>query len=108
MHLIIANQGLVYDFLIKGRTLYDGSGSPGIAGDLAISVWAHLPNKSGRICRIDGRIGEPAHKIIDFTFRSIPKLKARSARASRPKSSVTAAFPSHLCSLAKRIFSRTI
>jgi N-acyl-D-amino-acid deacylase len=47
----------VYDVLIRNGTLYDGSGSPGIAGDLAI--------QSGRIHRIDSRIGDPARKIID-------------------------------------------
>ncbi len=47
----------MYDVLIKNGTLYDGSGALGISGDLAI--------ESGRICRIDGRITEPARKIID-------------------------------------------
>lgn len=47
----------MYDLLIKGGTLYDGAGSPGIAGDLAI--------QSGRIRRTDDRIEGPAHKIID-------------------------------------------
>jgi N-acyl-D-aspartate/D-glutamate deacylase len=47
----------VYDILIKGGVLYDGSGSPGIAGDLAI--------QDGRIGRIAGQIKEPAHKTVD-------------------------------------------
>jgi len=46
-----------YDILIRGGTLYDGTGSPGVPGDLAIA--------GGRIAAIGARIAEPADKTID-------------------------------------------
>jgi N-acyl-D-amino-acid deacylase len=47
----------VHDILIRGGTLYDGSGTPGVASDLAI--------KDGRIAAIGARLGEGARKVID-------------------------------------------
>jgi N-acyl-D-amino-acid deacylase len=46
----------VYDILIRGGILLDGTGEPGIAGDLAI--------EGGRIADI-GRIAGPARRVID-------------------------------------------
>lgn len=46
-----------YDLLIRGGTLYDGSGSPGVAADLAI--------EGGRIARIAARIDAPARRTLD-------------------------------------------
>jgi N-acyl-D-amino-acid deacylase len=50
------NIGWMYDILIRGGTLFDGAGNPGIAGDLAI--------EAGRIAAI-GRLSGAARKIID-------------------------------------------
>ena len=46
-----------YDILINGGTLFDGSGSPGVAGDLAI--------EDGRIAGIGKNISGAAKKTID-------------------------------------------
>jgi len=46
----------VYDILIRGGTLLDGTGDPGVAADLAI--------EDGRIAGI-GRIDGPARSVID-------------------------------------------
>ena len=46
----------MYDILIRGGILLDGTGEPGIAGDLAI--------EGGRIADI-GRIAGPARRVID-------------------------------------------
>ena len=97
----------MYDILIRGGTLFDGAGHPGGAGDLAI--------ESGRIAVIGGTVMGAAHKTIDAEglavtkefidvepvpisrYQSIRKPKARSAKASPPKSSAIAAFRSHRC-----------
>lgn len=47
----------MHDILIKGGTLYDGSGAPGAVGDIAIA--------GGRIAAIGARVNEPARKTID-------------------------------------------
>lgn len=47
----------MHDILIRGGTLYDGSGTPGVASDLAI--------KGGRIAAIGARLDGPARKVID-------------------------------------------
>jgi N-acyl-D-aspartate/D-glutamate deacylase len=44
------------DLLIRNAMLYDGLGSPGVAGDLAV--------RDGRIAAI-GKIGDPAKEVID-------------------------------------------
>ena len=53
---------MTYDLLLQGGTLYDGSGAPGVRGDLAI--------KDGRIAAV-GQISEQAtgdaKRIIDVT-----------------------------------------
>ncbi len=46
----------MHDIIVRGGTLFDGSGSPGIAGDVAIA--------GGRIAAI-GRVAGAAAKIID-------------------------------------------
>ena len=48
----------MHDFLIRGGTVYDGAGSPGVAGDIAIA--------GGRITAI-GRVDGPAQCVIDAT-----------------------------------------
>ena len=48
----------MHDFLIRGGTVYDGAGSPGVAGDIAIA--------GGRITAI-GRVDGPAQCEIDAT-----------------------------------------
>src|SRR5215472_12037847 len=47
----------MYDVLIKSGMLFDGAGTPGVVGDLAI--------KGGRIAAIEPEIGGAAHKVID-------------------------------------------
>ena len=47
----------MHDILIKGGLLFDGSGSAGVAADVAI--------KDGRIAAIGSPIEEPASKTID-------------------------------------------
>jgi N-acyl-D-amino-acid deacylase len=46
----------VHDLLIRGGILFDGTGNPGVASDLAI--------ENGRIAEI-GRIAGPARRVID-------------------------------------------
>src|ERR1043166_3739633 len=46
-----------YDLLIRGGTLIDGSGAPGMRGDIAIA--------DGRIAAIAPSLDGPAEKIID-------------------------------------------
>ena len=48
----------MHDILIRGGTVYDGAGSPGVAGDIAIA--------GGRITAI-GRVDGPAQCVIDAT-----------------------------------------
>jgi N-acyl-D-amino-acid deacylase len=47
----------VHDILIRGGVIHDGSGTPGVPGDVAI--------KDGRIAAIGPAIKEPAGKAID-------------------------------------------
>jgi N-acyl-D-amino-acid deacylase len=47
----------VHDILIRGGLLYDGSGAPGVPGDVAI--------KDGRIVAIASKLPEASQKIID-------------------------------------------
>jgi N-acyl-D-aspartate/D-glutamate deacylase len=47
----------VHDILIRGGLLYDGSGAPGMPGDVAI--------KDGRIVAIASKLAEASRKIID-------------------------------------------
>ncbi len=47
----------MHDILIRGGTLYDGSGSAGVAGDLAIA--------GGRIAAIGPKLGGGARQVID-------------------------------------------
>jgi N-acyl-D-amino-acid deacylase len=47
----------VHDILIRGGTLYDGAGRPGVPGDVAIA--------DGRIAAIGPRLAGPAGKTID-------------------------------------------
>jgi N-acyl-D-amino-acid deacylase len=49
----------VHDILIRGGLVYDGSGTPGAPGDVAI--------RDGRITAIGPRIEQPAGKTIDAT-----------------------------------------
>jgi N-acyl-D-amino-acid deacylase len=46
-----------HDILIRGGTLYDGGGTPGVAGDVAIA--------DGRIAAIGARLPGDAAKVID-------------------------------------------
>lgn len=46
-----------YDTVIRGGTLHDGRGGPGVTGDLAI--------KDGRIAAVGGRIDGEAREVID-------------------------------------------
>jgi N-acyl-D-amino-acid deacylase len=48
---------MTYDVLIRGGTVYDGSGSPGVAGDVAIA--------GDRIARIEARLDAPARRVLD-------------------------------------------
>jgi N-acyl-D-amino-acid deacylase len=48
----------MHDILIRGGTLFDGAGNPGVAGDLAID--------GDRIVAV-GRVTGAAHKTIDAT-----------------------------------------
>lgn len=48
-----------YDLLIRGGLLFDGSGQPGVPGDLAI--------EGGKIVALGGNAGGPAKKTIDAT-----------------------------------------
>jgi N-acyl-D-amino-acid deacylase len=54
---------LVHDILVRGGLLYDGSGSAGVPGDLAVA--------GGRITAIGPRIGEPAATVIDASGLAI-------------------------------------
>ncbi|MEE4361777.1 MAG: amidohydrolase family protein [Pseudomonadales bacterium] len=47
----------MYDTLIRGGTLVDGSGAPAVAGDLAI--------RDGRIAAVGGRIDADAREVVD-------------------------------------------
>ena len=47
----------MYDTLIKGATLVDGLGGPGVTGDLAIA--------GGRIAAVGGRITGSARETLD-------------------------------------------
>ncbi|HEY5608340.1 MAG TPA: amidohydrolase family protein, partial [Alphaproteobacteria bacterium] len=47
----------MHDILIRGGTLYDGTGAAGVAGDLAI--------KDGRIAAIGERLADSAAKTVD-------------------------------------------
>jgi N-acyl-D-amino-acid deacylase len=47
----------MFDTVIRGGTIIDGTGTPGVAGDIAI--------KDGRIAASGGRITESAREIID-------------------------------------------
>jgi N-acyl-D-amino-acid deacylase len=49
----------MHDILIRGGTLYDGTGAPGAAGDVAI--------KDGRIAAIGAQLSGSAAKTIDAT-----------------------------------------
>ena len=49
----------MHDILIRGGLVYDGSGTPGAPGDVAI--------RDGRIAAIGRRIEQPAGKTIDAT-----------------------------------------
>ena len=53
----IRNDESMYDILIRGGTLFDGTGSAGVAGDLAIA--------DGRIAMVGARGTDGAKKIID-------------------------------------------
>src|ERR1700692_689030 len=53
----IRNDENMHDILIRGGILYDGSGNPGAASDLAIT--------DGRIAAIGPSITDGARKIID-------------------------------------------
>src|SRR5688572_166094 len=48
---------MTYDLLIRGGTVYDGSGSPGVVGDVAIA--------GDRIARIEARLDAPARRVLD-------------------------------------------
>jgi N-acyl-D-amino-acid deacylase len=47
----------VHDFIIRGGTIFDGSGAPGVLGDVAI--------KDGVIVAAGGPIDGPAREVID-------------------------------------------
>ena len=47
----------MHDILIRGGTLYDGTGSVGVAADVAVT--------GGRIAAIGRDLAGPAHKIVD-------------------------------------------
>src|SRR5579864_5648214 len=53
----IRNDEAMHDILIRGGILYDGTGSPGVAGDLAIA--------DGRIAAVGPGVTGPARKTID-------------------------------------------
>jgi N-acyl-D-amino-acid deacylase len=81
----------MYDILIRGGRLYDGTGDAGVSGDLAI--------RDGRIAVIGPQPAETADKIIDASglavapgfidikttrttrCRSIPKPRAKYGKA---------------------------
>jgi N-acyl-D-aspartate/D-glutamate deacylase len=46
----------MFDLTIRGATLYDGSGAPGVTADVAV--------RAGRIAQL-GRVSEPAHRTVD-------------------------------------------
>lgn len=46
-----------YDTIIRGGTVFDGHGGPGITGDVAI--------KDGKIAAVGGQIDGTAHEIVD-------------------------------------------
>ena len=52
---------MTFDFLLRGGTLYDGSGHPSQRGDLAIA--------GGRIAAIGENLGA-AEQVIDVAGRS--------------------------------------
>jgi N-acyl-D-aspartate/D-glutamate deacylase len=45
------------DYLIRGGTIVDGTGSPGVQGDLGV--------RDGRIVAVGGQIGEEAREVLD-------------------------------------------
>ncbi|MDZ7669495.1 MAG: amidohydrolase family protein [Gammaproteobacteria bacterium] len=47
----------MYDYIIRGGTIIDGSGAEGVAGDVAV--------QDGRIAAVGGRIDAPARETID-------------------------------------------
>src|SRR5262249_56368409 len=49
--------GMAYDILIRNGLLIDGTGSPGVGGDLAVA--------DGRIAAIGPRLGDSATRVID-------------------------------------------
>ena len=52
-----------YDVLIKGGTIYDGSGEPGVRGDLAIN--------GDRIAAIGDLAGDSARRVIDASGQAV-------------------------------------
>ena len=53
----------MFDILIKGGVIVDGSGAPGIAGDVAV--------KDGRIAAIGPAIAGEARRVLDATGRVV-------------------------------------
>jgi N-acyl-D-amino-acid deacylase len=97
----------MHDILIRGGMLFDGSGLPGVASDLAIDgaciAAIGYTGAAREIIPAEGLAVAPGFIDIkthsDFTLPINPKAKF--ARASPQRSSVTAAFRSRPCYLAR-------
>src|SRR5450432_3117976 len=53
----------MFDLIIKGGTIVDGSGAPGFAGDVAV--------KDGRIAAVGAAIAGKARRTLDATGRTV-------------------------------------
>ncbi len=60
---VLAGCGYEYDVVIRGGTIYDGSGSPGVVGDLAI--------KDDTIAVVGGEVGGKGRIDIDATGMAV-------------------------------------
>ena len=76
----------MFDLIIKGGTLIDGTGAPRRQADIGI--------QGGRIVAI-GRIGEPATQVIDAGGQTLPTgPDAQAIRTQSPSASRTVQAPS--------------
>ena len=108
----------MHDILIRGGTLFDGSGSAGVAGRSGDRRRPHRrdrPHRRTAHARPSMPTASPSRRALSTSrpipisrCRSIRRPKARSARASPPRSSAIAAFRSRRRCRARSSCSGTI